>query len=113
MRDLVVVLMIFLATYRVTRLLITDTFPPIAIARTHVLNWLAPDIEWIQSHDGVGHWGAFGRAVRYLLCCPWCLSVYVGAGAVGLTLPFTSVPVPVWTWLGAATVTGFLARFDD
>ena len=37
-----------------------------------------------------------------LLDCHYCMSVYVGAGAVALTDWQTSVPLPVWAWLCAS-----------
>lgn len=54
-----------LAVYRLTRLAITDTFPPVRRARFAILQrW--PEDSW-QVELGT---------------CPWCLSVWIAAGVL-------------------------------
>lgn len=108
------VLLIFLATHRVTRLVIEDTFPPLGVPRNRLLQWLEPDEEWRYAHRYARpHLGALGRSLRYLLSCPWCMSVWVGAGIIYATMQFTSVPLPWLVLAGASTVTGLLATYED
>lgn len=37
-----------------------------------------------------------------LLGCPFCITIWVSAGAVAITDYYLSVPMPVWTWLAAS-----------
>lgn len=39
-----------------------------------------------------------------LVSCHVCLSVWFAAAVTAITLAFTDVPLPVWTWLGALGV---------
>lgn len=54
-----------LAVYRLTRLAIVDTLPPVRAARERILQRL-PVTSWQAE----------------LLTCPWCLSVWIGAGVL-------------------------------
>lgn len=94
MTEVWVVLGIVAASYRVTRLVVCDSFPPVRALRC-VLVARAP--AWVGE----------------LVTCPWCAGVYVSGFATLLTLVFTSVPVPVWVWLLAASVAGWLGQRDD
>lgn len=92
----IVLVLICLATHRVTHLLAQDEFPPIADARA-----------WVLDRWGEHSWQA------YLSVCSWCMSVYVAAGVVGATiLVGASVPLPVLVAATASTVTGLLAAID-
>lgn len=112
METLLTILLICFGTHRLTRFVIADAFPPVAVPRDALLNWWAPDVEWIKTHDGVAHWGQTGRALRYLFECPWCMSIWVGAVVVWVTTLFTSVPLPVLVWLTASSVTALLMSDD-
>ncbi len=116
-----VAVLISLATFRLTRLIIKDSFPPIKTPRDAVLNWLDPDdewkIEWLARHGtGLeppdGHLGALGRSLAYLITCPWCMSVWVGGGLTYVVTLYTSVPLPYLVWASACAVTGLLSLFD-
>lgn len=37
-----------------------------------------------------------------LLGCPYCITIWVAAGATVVTDAFISVPLPVWVWLASA-----------
>jgi hypothetical protein len=87
-----VVVLVALASYRITRLLVRDEFPPISVRRARIAE------RW-----GDESWQA------YLSTCSWCAGVYV-AGLVTLaTWAATGLPVPALVWASAAAVTGFLA----
>lgn len=49
--------------------------------------------------------------LQYLLVCPWCMSVYVGAGVAGAWWAWGETMGLTWTmaFLSASHVTGFLA----
>lgn len=91
-----------LAVARVTRLITTDVL--FETPRNAVIVWLMKDP---------------GRPVRdrvsYLLHCPWCASVYVGAAAAGAWYAWgeTICYMAVVLALAASYVTGFLASVTN
>jgi hypothetical protein len=120
-----VFVLLALATFRTTRLLIKDEFPPVKWPRDKILNWLDPDddwkIEWLAKRNLAGeklvdppdgHLGALGRTIAYLMTCPWCASVWVAAGATYIATLFTSVQLPWLMWPAVAGVSGLLSLFD-
>jgi hypothetical protein len=95
------------------------------VPRDALTDWLDPDddwkIEWLAKRNLAGkhhldppdgHLGALGRSLAYLFRCPWCMSVWVGAGLTYATTFFTSVPLPWLVWAGACAVTGLLSLHD-
>jgi hypothetical protein len=95
-----VVVGIWLSSYRATRLLVRDTFPPIAVQRARVAE------RW-----GDASWQA------YLSTCSWCAGIWVAgvvtAAAWGLAGRYEyTVPVPLLVWGGGAAVTGLLASWE-
>lgn len=121
-----VVVLIALATFRLTRLVVKDTIPAVKVPRDAIVNWLDPDdawkIEWLASRELAGkpyldppsgHLGAVGKSLAYLLSCPWCMSVWVGAAVTYATNLWVSVPMPWLTWAAACAVTGLLANSLD
>jgi FtsH-binding integral membrane protein len=90
MSYLLLLIVLSAVTYRVGRFLILDTL--IDEPRNRVLSWLEmrPTRFWSKVHD--------------LLGCPFCITIWIAAGAVAITdIWFASVPMPVWTWLAVAT----------
>lgn len=132
MRDLAVVLLMILATYRFTRLVIKDTFPPVLWLRDRLAGGWRPltgqergdlqklqveersrlrDIWRVTIFDGVEkryvyRWKLSPEWLAELMTCPWCASGWL-AGAVTLATDLTvGIPVP-WlvgpaVWAGAA-----------
>lgn len=89
---LFLIIILGLVTYRVSRFLVLDTL--IDEIRDRVIGWLEPR----QHRLG---W----RKLLDLLGCPYCITVWVAAGAVAAHhFIVDPVPMPVWTWLGVATV---------
>lgn len=110
MRATLVVLIYFLAVHRGTRLLIHDKVPVFAWPREKMLDYFG-------SYDAEGNLvggrrlGWLGESIAYLLTCPWCMSIWVGAGLMwGCLLTGVDMPVPFLTFLASSTVTGFLAE---
>lgn len=91
-----VVALVCLSVYRVTRFIVADAFPLMANARDAVANRFGPD-----------SWQA------YLVECPWCVSIYVGAAAVALAqVAGVDFPVPVAVWLTSSAVAGLIAAYE-
>lgn len=107
------VLLLFLATHRVTRLLVEDKIPLVAWPREKAIAFLDPTPEQRAANPKLhGHWGALGRSLAYLLECPWCMSMYVGGVLVAITAQVAhGVAGWLWVlvWLAASTFTGFTA----
>lgn len=105
-----------LATHRITRLIIADHIPVLAVPRDAVLNWLDPSVDYLSTHPTAKpHLGAVGRALAYLGTCPWCMSVWVAGGIVWLLdARFQySIPLPWLIIAVLSTVTGLLADIED
>jgi hypothetical protein len=99
------------ATFRLTRLVTRDDFPPIAWARGKIQHARAQ--VWTRAPamlDGMlvinpdtgapidpGEWRWWWAGE--LVSCHWCCSAYIAAGAVGFADLVTSVPLPVACWL--------------
>ncbi len=90
---MLVVVLVCLATYRSTRLITRDVFPPIAVIRNYITRKFGPL-----------HW------VSYLVSCNWCVSVYIGGLITAATWLFSGLPYPFLVWPTAAAVTGMLAQ---
>ena len=89
-------LLVALSSYRATRLLARDTFPPLAILRARVSE------RW-----GDDSWQA------YLATCSWCLGVWVSAAITAATWwVVEDLAVPFLVWGAAAAVTGLLASWE-
>jgi hypothetical protein len=82
-----------LATYRVTRVVVLDGFPPVRAPR-----------EWIMKHGP--EW------LADLVSCHYCASAYVSGGLVTLADLFGSVPMPGLTWLAAWAIGALIADWD-
>ncbi len=112
-------LLIVLVTFSVTRLVIKDTFPPLGVPRDHLINWWDPDDEWKIERMSRGlpepqaHWGAVGRSLRYLMQCPWCMSVWVVAGVIWVFTLYVSVPLPWAVGIATRAVVGLIANNLD
>lgn len=87
-----VVVLVCLTTYRVSRFIALDAFPPVAVPR-----------DWVLRKLGDDHW------FSYLITCMWCVSVYVSGGLVLVTDHWVSVPLPWLVWPAASAVTGYMA----
>ena len=100
-------LLVVLAVHRLTRLAIADEIPVVKVPRDRIVDWLDP----VAGRRG--HWGGFGRSVAYLLGCPWCMSVWVGAFVVWGTAWTVGLPVPWLVWAAASSVTGWAASAES
>lgn len=115
--------LLVLAAYRLTRLVIKDTFPPALWVRDRLAGGWRPlteadHLEPVQTrtwktteHDGrMMRWvtrAAWSPGwLAELLTCPWCASAYVSGAVVALTDLTYGVPAPwltgVAVWAGAS-----------
>lgn len=101
-----VVVLVALATARITRLVISDRVT--GRPRRAVQDWSEARWEGRQGREpDPNEWQS---PVAYLLSCPWCMSVWVGAAVTAATDLVTDVPLPVLTALAASMVTGVILR---
>lgn len=101
-----------LAIWRVTRLLVTDEFPPVRAVREWVVHTFGA-----MDADGkiVGgkHLGEIGYALAYLWTCPWCMSVWAGAVVVALADWRLSVPYPWLIVAAGSLLSGFGSQVES
>lgn len=130
-------LVMSLAVYRGTRLVVADPFPPVLWLRDRLAGgWRPltmkeqeqhplPVMEEGQSATMAGLGGVTvvdGEMNRYvrrwkwspfwlaeLVSCPWCASGWVAAGVTAGTWAVVGLPVPALCWLAAWAVGGLLA----
>lgn len=133
-------LVMSLAVYRLTRLTVADTFPPVLWARDRLVGgWRPltmkesetnrlPTLEEGQSAtvaslggltviDGVtnryaerARWSPFWLAE--LLSCPWCASGWIAAGVTAGVWATTDLPLPLLVW-GAVWGAGALIAAQE
>lgn len=92
---MLVAVLVSLTSYRLTRLLVRDDFPPVAVQRARVAE------RW-----GDASWQA------YLSQCSWCAGVWVSALVTAATWAAVGLPTPPLVWGTAAAATGLLASWE-
>lgn len=102
------VLLVFLATHRLTRLVVADEIPLVKAPRDAIVNWLDPDRPKRRAPLG-----GFGRSIAYLITCPWCMSGWTGGAIVWATAYLVDLPVPWLVWAAASSFTGWAASAES
>lgn len=103
MTGVLLLTLLALTTYRITRLIIRDTFPPVRHVRNAIvgedeLKLLGTRLEWLGD----------------LLTCHWCASVWVAGGLILVTQLVTGdVPYPLLAWPATASVAAWLLHRED
>jgi hypothetical protein len=93
-----------LTSYRLTRFLVKDNFPPILYVRERLTG---NDAYGVQKWPWVPFW------LEYLAGCYWCVSVWT-SGAVTLLAALTmDVPYPWLIWGGCAALAPWLCHLED
>jgi hypothetical protein len=93
----VAIIAVGLTSYRLTRLLARDTFPPLAVQRARIS----------------GRWGRDSWQA-YLSECQWCVGVYVSAAVTGAVWWVADgLPMPALVWAGAASIVGIVATIVE
>ena len=91
------------ATYRITRLLIRDTFPPVRIIMARIVGKDEKKLE-----------GTKLEWLGELLTCYWCASVWVSSVLVIMTQVATSdLRYPLLVWPTAAAVGALMIHRED
>jgi hypothetical protein len=130
METWLLLLVMSLAVYRGTRLVVADTFPPVLWLRDRLVGGWRPltEREWAQlrsagsaympwktqSVDGVENrwverkaWSPFWLAE--LLSCPWCASGWVALAVTAGTWATVGLAVPFLVWPAVWAVGALLA----
>jgi hypothetical protein len=127
-----VIVLVCLATHRVTRFVTRDAFPLVAGPRRWIENRWDPfdDATWTkwrglnrkqrrelvhqirEQGSNIGWPNVFGRSLAYLVTCDWCTSIWVGAGLIAVTRWWLGWDwlLAALVWLTASTVTGLIAQ---
>src|SRR5690606_10806611 len=142
METWLLLLVMALATYRGTKLVVEDTFPPVLWLRDRLVGgWREPTMKE-QHHElypqgeveeggrrAVRGRGRFGlAAVRWrtwagrwkrspfwlaeLVSCPWCASGWVAAGVTAGTWVAAGLPLPFLAWAAVWAAGALLAAQD-
>ncbi|MFJ8049815.1 DUF1360 domain-containing protein [Streptomyces luteogriseus] len=123
-----------LATYRLTRLVVADTFPPVLWLRDRLVGgWRPPTMQeqhhelypqgeveegCVKSIPGLGTFGLVDGELQIyrrrwnrspfwlaeLISCPWCASGWVALATTAGTWAVTGLPLPVLVWLAVWAV---------
>ena len=130
METWLLLLVMSLAVYRLTRLVVADTFPPVLWLRDRLVGGWRPltEKEWAQLRsagsaympwktqtiDEVENrwverktWSPYWLAE--LLSCPWCASGWVALGVTAGTWAVVGLPVPVLVWPAVWAASALLA----
>lgn len=97
-------LLVALTSYRLTRLVVHDTFPPVRWVRVKLAgdaDAYAPRASWSPE------W------LADLVSCHWCSSVWVAGGVVLVTDVWVGLPWPLLVWGAAATAAAWLCHLED
>jgi hypothetical protein len=136
--EILLVILLVLATYRGTRLITRDKLPVIDLPReAFVLRWgtyqdavrVLPEghqernillRSWLYvwgrqwpSVDGRHRTNLVMKSLAYLWECDWCMSVWVGGLIVYTSTQFVNVPYPVLLWLATSAMTGLLTTVEE
>lgn len=84
--EMVLLVVLSLATYRINRLIIRDTI--FDRPRAALINWLLP--------RRLGGWAVD------LITCPFCIGIWVSGACTIAATSAISVPIPVLFWMASA-----------
>lgn len=122
-----------LAIYRLTRLVVEDVFPPVLWLRDRVAGGWRPltQQEWndhpptpekrfpwpTQTIDDevnryVTRWRWVPQWIADLVSCPWCASGWIAGGVTAATWATVGLPVPLLVWPAVWAAGALLAGQD-
>jgi hypothetical protein len=108
MHDAALFVLLALACYRVTRLVVLDK---IAEPVTERIRWWF-ERRWYAKHEG-GSETHFNSKIAFMLSCPWCIGFWVsGAGTLLVSLAY-GLDYPILTWFAVSTIVGLIGRIDS
>jgi hypothetical protein len=125
MNDGLLLVVMSLGSYRLTRLVVTDDFPPVLWVRDRLVGgWrVATETEQkVLKESGSLSKAANGDLLREthrakwvpgwlasLLSCSWCASGWVSAGVVGGSAATIGVPAPALMWFAVWALSALVA----
>lgn len=92
-----------LASFRLTRLVTTDVWPPIVWLRSHLIDFTT---RRTKRTGPSSHWPE-------LFTCPWCAGAYLTAIVFGLTWLFVTIPLPLLQYSSLLAIVGYLGVYDE
>lgn len=111
---LLVFLFMVFATYRLTRLVVHDDFPPVQWVRDRLTEGPAGLVTLPRGGTGViPRWRWVPSWVGDLVTCHWCASAWCAAIVVLGTLPWASIPLPVLTWAAVAGLAPLVSHVEE
>lgn len=96
-------LLVTVASYRLTRLVAVDTFPPVQWVRDR----LTGDDPLVTRWRWVPSW------LSKLVSCVWCSSVWVAGGVTLATTIWLGLPLPLLVWATAASGAAWICHLED
>jgi hypothetical protein len=140
METWLLLLVMALATYRGTKLVVEDTFPPVLWLRDRLVGGWRPltlkesetnrlpvldegqsatvaGLGGLTMTDGIVHryvhrWRRSPFWLAELISCPWCASGWVAAGVTAGTWAVAGLPLPILVWAAVWAVGALLAAQD-
>jgi hypothetical protein len=132
METWLLLLVMSLAVYRLTRLLVADSFPPVLWLRDRLAGGWRPLTEpelqvltrcmqtgdeppWKldQSRDGYSRylyrWKWVPQWIADLISCPWCASGWIALAVTGGVWATVGLPVPLLVWPAVWAVGALIA----
>lgn len=113
MSSVLLVVLMSLATYRVTRLVTTDT---IFDKPREAVRWFFEGRFLRKQPDDKRQELALSddwhSKLAYFVGCPWCVSLWVGGLITLATMLVADVPYPPLVWPATSAVTGLLASWE-
>lgn len=113
MSDVLLVALVCLATYRVTRLITADAIfdrPRDAVRWFFEGRYIRRQSEERQRE--LGQSDDWHSKLAYFVGCPWCVSLWVGGLITLATMLVVAVPYPLLVWPATSAVTGLLASWE-
>lgn len=123
METWLLLLVMSLAVYRLTRLVVEDVFPPVLWLRDRLAGGWRPlaggetyrddDLSY-QVIDEVPHrfvrrWRWVPQWIADLISCPWCASGWVALAVTAGVWAAVGLPVPLLVWLAVWAVGALIA----
>lgn len=103
-----IIVLFFLAVYRLSRFIVQDTFPPIA--------WIRWRLTRDKHRDATEptHWLIYLIGDNVNTGCPWCASLWLGGlGSIGVIYAtHWHWWIGLLLWWGSSAVTGLLAQLE-
>jgi len=126
--DWLLLIVMSLGSYRLTRLVVTDDFPPVLWVRDRLAGGLRPATEGeqrvfedtsvlVECEDGALYRNAWRAAwvpewLAALVSCSWCASGWVSLVVVMGAAATTGVAAPVLTWWAVWALSALIAGQD-